>query len=215
MSVLPAELHQELTQLLHGLQSPDNVSRTQAEETLEGQWVLPRSDVLLMGLVEQIYGAEDIAVSVVDRPMPLCLLTPVQTRAFAAVLFRRISTRARKDEAQNVTKEVFLLLPEPQRDAIRAKLLQCLTSETSSQVRNKTSDAIAEIARQYTDDGKHSCGISTFLPADQPSQNNRGLSCWVPCSLQVNRRTQASARLPSEFLLTPRRSSKSSMKTSS
>jgi hypothetical protein len=62
MAMLPAEIHSALTQLLHGLQNPDNVVRTQAEEGLETQWVQPRPNVLLMGLVEQIQGAEDAAV---------------------------------------------------------------------------------------------------------------------------------------------------------
>jgi len=53
-----------------------------------------------------------------------------------------------------VTKELFLTLIVPHREAIRNKLLQALNSEASAAVRNKTADAVAEIARQYTDDGK-------------------------------------------------------------
>jgi hypothetical protein len=49
---------------------------------------------------------------------------------------------------------LFLTLIPPQREAIRNKLLQALNSETSATVRNKTADAVAEIARQYTDDGE-------------------------------------------------------------
>jgi hypothetical protein len=62
MSQLPPEVHQELGQLLQGLQSPDNVLRTQAEARLNDDWTLPRPEVLLMGLSEQIEGAEDPAV---------------------------------------------------------------------------------------------------------------------------------------------------------
>jgi importin-5 len=62
MSILPAEVHQALNQLLIGLQSPDNIIRTQAEETLNNEWVTPRPEVLLMALAEQIIGAEDIGV---------------------------------------------------------------------------------------------------------------------------------------------------------
>jgi hypothetical protein len=62
MSVLPPDVHQALNQLLHGLQSADNVLRTEAEARLNSDWTLPRPDVLLMGLVEQIQGAEDPAV---------------------------------------------------------------------------------------------------------------------------------------------------------
>jgi hypothetical protein len=74
-----------------------------------------------------------------------------QTRSFAAVLFRRIATRSRKDAA-GVTREIFQLLQPAQREAIRSKLLECLGSESLSQVRNKIGDAVAEVARQYTED---------------------------------------------------------------
>jgi hypothetical protein len=74
------------------------------------------------------------------------------------VLFRRISNRTRKDPTSTdqapVTKELFLTLIGPQREAIREKLLQALNSEGTATVRNKTADAVAEIARQYTDDGE-------------------------------------------------------------
>jgi len=65
-------------------------------------------------------------------------------------LFRRISTRTAKD-AHGQSKELFLTLQKPQRDAIRAKLLECLATESNSSVRNKVGDSIAEIARQYVD----------------------------------------------------------------
>jgi hypothetical protein len=63
MSVLPPEVHTALTQLLTGLQSPDNVLRTQAEEQLSTEWVQGRPDILLMALVEQIIGADEVGVS--------------------------------------------------------------------------------------------------------------------------------------------------------
>lgn len=51
-------------------------------------------------------------------------------------------------------KEIFLTLEPNQRDVIRTKLLQSLASETNTPVRNKVSDAVAEVARQYTEDGR-------------------------------------------------------------
>lgn len=63
MSVLPAEVHQALTQLLHALQAPDNVLRTSAETQLNDEWATSRPDVLMMGLSEQIEGSADPAVS--------------------------------------------------------------------------------------------------------------------------------------------------------
>ncbi|CAL5867384.1 uncharacterized protein PFLUO_LOCUS1602 [Penicillium psychrofluorescens] len=136
MSLLPPEVHTALSQLLRALSTPDNAVRTQAEEQLNNDWVQNRPDVLLMGLVEQIEGAEDTI-----------------TRAFAAVLFRRIATKTRKDPVTNDTKEVFSSLTNEQRVVIRQKLVDCLTKETVTDVQKKIGDAVAEVARQYTDNG--------------------------------------------------------------
>lgn len=62
MSVLPAEVHTALATLLQGLQSPDNVQRTAAEQQLNEEWVAQRPEVLLMGLSEQIELAQDTSV---------------------------------------------------------------------------------------------------------------------------------------------------------
>lgn len=61
--MLPPDVQPALSQLLRALGSPDNTLRTQAEEQLNNDWIQGRPDVLLMGLVEQIQGAEDIVVS--------------------------------------------------------------------------------------------------------------------------------------------------------
>lgn len=63
MSLLPPEVHAALSQLLRALTTPDNTVRSQAEEQLNNDWIQERPDVLLMGLVEQIHGAEDSRVS--------------------------------------------------------------------------------------------------------------------------------------------------------
>ncbi|KAJ5818676.1 hypothetical protein N7474_004267 [Penicillium riverlandense] len=136
MSLLPPEVHTALSQLLRALSTPDNAVRSQAEDQLNNDWVQNRPDVLLMGLVEQIEGAEDTI-----------------TRAFAAVLFRRIATKTRKDPLTNETKEVFSSLTNDQRVVIRQKLVDCLTKETVADVQRKIGDAVAEVARQYTDNG--------------------------------------------------------------
>lgn len=77
--------------------------------------------------------------------------TNLQTRSFAAVIFRRIAIRTQKDNT-GTTKELFLQLHDAQRVEIRTKLLQAYAAETRASVRNKIADAIAEIARQYTDE---------------------------------------------------------------
>ena len=62
MSLLPAEVHAELAQMLQALQSSDNSIRSQAEEHLQNNWTASRPEVLLMGLAEQIAAAADISV---------------------------------------------------------------------------------------------------------------------------------------------------------
>lgn len=63
MSLLPPEVHTALSQLLRALGTPDNTVRSQAEEQLNNDWVQNKPDILLMGLAEQIAGAEDTLVS--------------------------------------------------------------------------------------------------------------------------------------------------------
>ncbi|PGH00256.1 hypothetical protein AJ79_08270 [Helicocarpus griseus UAMH5409] len=137
MSLLPQEVHVALSQLLLALASADNIVRTQAEEQLNNEWVQGRPDVLLIGLAEQLQGAEDAG-----------------TRSFAAVLFRRISTRSTKVAGSAESKELFFTLTQEQRMAIRQKLLESLGNESLAHVRNKVGDAVAEIAGQYADNGE-------------------------------------------------------------
>lgn len=49
------------------------------------------------------------------------------------------------------TVETFLSLEQTQGYVIRQKLLEALGSETTNPVRNKIGDAVAEIAREYSD----------------------------------------------------------------
>lgn len=58
----------------------------------------------------------------------------------------------RKPPGSDESKELFLTLQDAQKVAIRQKLLQCLQNEGLPHVRHKVGDAVAEIARQYTDD---------------------------------------------------------------
>ncbi len=75
----------------------------------------------------------------------------MQTRSFAAVLFRKQASKTRKLPGSNENKELFLTLSPEARGAIRSKLLEGLAREQINAVRNKIGDAIAEIARQYVD----------------------------------------------------------------
>ncbi|KAI9643529.1 importin subunit beta-3 [Ciborinia camelliae] len=136
MSVLPPDAHAELAQLLSALQSTDNNVRSQAEEHLANNWVATKPEMLLMGLVEHIHGSNDAT-----------------TRSFAAVIFRRIASKSRKTDDSN-TIELFLVIPKQQAYAIRQKLIEALGLEKTNSVRNKIGDAVAEIAREYSDNGE-------------------------------------------------------------
>lgn len=67
MSILPAEVHAALNNLLQGLQSTDNVVRQQAEEQLNTEWTQARPEVLLMGLSEQLQASDNPAVRDMQR----------------------------------------------------------------------------------------------------------------------------------------------------
>jgi hypothetical protein len=69
MSILPAEVHSALDQVLQALQSTDNAARSQAEKTLNDDWVNQRPDMLLMGLAEQMHGSQDEGVSCIWKRM--------------------------------------------------------------------------------------------------------------------------------------------------
>ena len=88
----------------------------------------------------------------------------VQTRSFAAVLFRKQASKQRKVPPSNDSKELFWTLSGEAKGAIRSKLLEGLAREQVAPVRNKIGDAIAEIARQYVDSGEnHVASVSVRL----------------------------------------------------
>ncbi|KAK0333340.1 importin subunit beta-3 [Friedmanniomyces endolithicus] len=132
---LPIQVHQALEELVGFLQSTDNAIRTQAEEQLNRTWVTERPEMLFLGLAEQMQGSQDEG-----------------TRAYAAVIFRRIATRTSKSAQTGEQTETFLQLNAGQRNEIRERLLQAYAGEAKAHVRNKIADAVAEVARQYTEE---------------------------------------------------------------
>ena len=63
MSQLPPGVVESLQQLLLGLESSDNSIRSEAEKSLNNDWILARPDFLLSGLAEQVRAADSPAVS--------------------------------------------------------------------------------------------------------------------------------------------------------
>lgn len=84
----------------------------------------------------------------------------LQTSSFAAVIFRRIASKTRKNDRGDLV-DMFLSLSKDQAAVIRQKLLESLGGDFQRVVRNKISDAVAEVARQYTEN-------STFRPCELP-----------------------------------------------
>ena len=68
------------------------------------------------------------------------------------------------------TADLFLTLNPAERDAIRAKLLHCLATENDASVRTKIGDAVAELARQHTDEGTAPLPPRPAPPSDHRPQ---------------------------------------------
>lgn len=99
------------------------------------------------------YGHACSNLLLVARADPPCFFpspVPDQVRSFAAVIFRRIASKTRKNE-KGETVDTFISLARDQAAAIRQKLLESLAGDVDRSVRNKVSDAVAEVARQYTE----------------------------------------------------------------
>ncbi len=66
------------------------------------------------------------------------------------MIFRRIASKTRKTD-QGETMDMFVSLAKDQAGVIRQKLLETLAAESDRSIRNKISDAVAEIGRQYAE----------------------------------------------------------------
>ncbi len=65
MSSLPADASLALKNLLQSLSAADNEVRSQAENSLNSEWLKPeRLEILLVGLAEQSIIGEDDSVSI-------------------------------------------------------------------------------------------------------------------------------------------------------
>jgi hypothetical protein len=124
MSVLPAEVHTALASLLSGLQSPDNVQRSSAEQQLNEEWVAQRPDVLLMGLSEQIDLAQDTSVGpklnfgAYDHRLTLRVDTNIRRRHLQATVV---------EAAEDTLRPNHRSLPDPQPRRARGNTRQAPT----------------------------------------------------------------------------------------
>lgn len=131
MSNIPPEIQEALGNLLSALSSTDNTYRKQAESALNNEWFTKdKIDVLLVFLAEQAAnGANE------------------NTRAFAAVLFRRFAIKSPNYQGFSVTDRQVDHISHAAKAEVRRVLLQGFVSNQTKNVRHKLADAIAEVAK--------------------------------------------------------------------
>lgn len=131
MSLLPADANSTLLQILNGLITSDNVTRSNAERALEADWFNDKGlEMLLLFFAEQaVSGASDLV------------------KSFSAVIFRRYALRIPPDNAGSMTATSIGIVSEPVRAQIRTLLYNGFVSEQSKGVRHKLADAISEVAK--------------------------------------------------------------------
>lgn len=131
MSLIPSDAANVLEQLLSGLSATDNQVRASAEKLLDSEWMNPDKVGMLL-----LFLAEHATLSPEDH-----------TRAFSAVLLRRLSLKCPKN-ATSVTDRNIAHIEEPIREHIRNILLQGFVSQQSNTTRHKLCDVISEVAKE-------------------------------------------------------------------
>ncbi|KAG0674345.1 hypothetical protein C6P42_002272 [Pichia californica] len=131
MSNIPQDIQQVLGTLLTALSSTDNTYRKQAENALNQDWSSKdKIDILLVFLAEQS-----------------CIGLDENTRAFAAVLFRRFAIKSPNYQGFSVTDRQIDHVSDAAKSEIRRILLDGFKSQQTKNVRHKLADAIAEVAK--------------------------------------------------------------------
>lgn len=131
MSMIPEDIHIRLGNLLSALSSNDNTYRKQAETALNNDWCTKEKiDILLAFLAEQASNGNE-----------------ENTRAFAAVLFRRFAIKSPNYQGYSVTDRQIDHISDGAKIEIRRILLQGFNSQQTKNVRHKLADAIAEVAK--------------------------------------------------------------------
>ncbi|KAG2182508.1 hypothetical protein INT43_007439 [Umbelopsis isabellina] len=128
-NLIPSEALAQLSTLLVSLPSADNDVRTQAEAQLNDQWIAQQPDVLLLGLAQLASASGEDHV-----------------RAFSSVLLRRIAFKSIAT-AEDPDAQLWSLVQENTRQAVKSALLVSLSKETNESTRHKLCDTISEIAK--------------------------------------------------------------------
>lgn len=132
MSALSAEINTTLSNLILGFASADNAVRSEAERTLNQEWITPENvEVLLIFLSEQASFSQDLTAS-----------------ALSAVLFRKLALRAPPSSKTVIIAKNITHISNNALNQIRATLIKGFMSERPASIRHKLSDAIAECAQE-------------------------------------------------------------------
>ncbi|KAJ2401332.1 importin subunit beta-3 [Coemansia sp. RSA 2559] len=118
-----------LKNVMSNLMSSDNIVRTQAESSLNSDWLAVQPQTLLGSLAFLVHQDPDS-----------------QARAFASVLLRRISFQ-KMPNADNKEDErmVWNSVPNAATQAVKVELLGALKDETDRGARHKLCDTISEV----------------------------------------------------------------------
>ncbi|ODV59540.1 ARM repeat-containing protein [Ascoidea rubescens DSM 1968] len=131
-SCLPDNINLELLVLLDSLSSADNFIRSNAEHSLNSNWLSSKdqNQVLLVFLAEQASFSQNVS-----------------SRAFSAVIFRRIAIKSPIYLNDPLAKSISVI-PNSSKSKIRSILLQGFNHpDQPINIRHKLADAIAELAK--------------------------------------------------------------------
>lgn len=108
---------------------------------------------------------------------------------------------------------MFITLQPPHKEAIRQRLLECLQNEGLPHVRHKIGDAVAEIARQYSDEGECDRSSLQTWRLIQCFQSKAGGSFCTHYSSQASRKIQVNVNRLFAYSQRRQPSSRSNTKT--
>ncbi|BFZ56430.1 importin subunit beta-3 [Savitreella phatthalungensis] len=143
----------DLVTLLSALTSVDNNVRTQAEKSLNEEWIAQRPDVLLVGLAEQAGAAQQVAL-----------------RSFSAVLLRRIAPKDSPSNTGDRDDTVWDSCSGEAQARIKALVIDAFGKENESTVRHKLADLIAELVQSTNEPWPEAVqALFTCAQSAQPS----------------------------------------------
>ena len=84
------------------------------------------------------------------------------------------SKKIKTEDNEDATIELYRIISQQAKHTSRSKLLECLQQEQINSVRDKVGDAVAEVARQYTELGTDRRWVcSGFVHLANPDEQAR------------------------------------------